>query len=521
MLIQNVLIFVLFLGPLIFFHELGHFFFARLFGVRVEVFSIGFGPKFFRWKRGDTEYALSVIPLGGYVKMFGDDPFREQPLTPEEQKVAFNCKSKWARFWIVFGGPLANLLLAFMLYFALVVVGEKVPETRFGHIPQSSILYDLGFRSGDAFREVNGKPLVSFDDLNIAESEITEMKVERLGVLVTLTPNYNAMAFIDLLMEHSQATLRAPFLVDPQGGQWLLTKEAGKFDPSLSLEEMALTKGVLVLQKVQKIDGTGLQPEFAAETVAIELSGVEAEFWGQLRSRRLYPVDQMVGSIVMSSPADRAGLKQGDILVSIAGTPVSSFEELRQLVQKASADQKLAVGFLRAGKEQSVQLLPEKRTVEKKEILTIGVYSGIRQVLPRMRETKVEGPIAAITTAFSRTVEGVVRTVAGYKKLITNEVGLKNIGGPLAIGKVASDSFNISLSMFFRLMAIISINLGVINLFPIPVLDGGHIMFLGFELVNRGPLSRRKLELAQRFGVSFLFLLIFIAIFNDITRLFS
>jgi len=125
-----------------------------------------------------------------------------------------------------------------------------------------------------------------------------------------------------------------------------------------------------------------------------------------------------------------------------------------------------------------------------------------------------------VMVAFTRTWDGIVKTFSGYKKLITREVSLNNIGGPLAIGKVASDSLNISLSMFFRLMAIISINLGVINLFPIPVLDGGHIMFLIFETFNGGPLSRRKLEIAQRFGVSVLFFLIFVALFNDITRLF-
>jgi regulator of sigma E protease len=153
--------------------------------------------------------------------------------------------------------------------------------------------------------------------------------------------------------------------------------------------------------------------------------------------------------------------------------------------------------------------------------MTIGIFSGHRMVQPKMRETIPSGFGEALMMAWTRTVDGVVKTVAGYKKLITKEVALNNIGGPLAIGKVASDSFHISLSMFFRLMAIISINLGVINLFPIPVLDGGHIMFLGFELINRGPLSRKKLELAQRFGVSFLFLLIFIALFNDISRLLS
>jgi len=245
------------------------------------------------------------------------------------------------------------------------------------------------------------------------------------------------------------------------------------------------------------------------------------EFWSYLDKQKLFPVDLMVGSIVMDSPADKAGIKQGDIIQSLNGQQIKGFEELRQIVQKTKEQETIEISFFRSAKIETVKLVPQMREVDKKRVMTVGVFSTQRMVQPRMRETKPAGIIEAISMSFYRTVDGVVKTVAGYKKLITNEVGLKNIGGPLAIGKVASDSFHISLSMFFRLMAIISINLGVINLFPIPVLDGGHIMFLGFELVNRGPLSRRKLELAQRFGVSFLFLLIFIALFNDISRLFS
>ena len=130
--IEKVLIFILFLGPLVFFHELGHFLFARLFGVRVETFSIGFGPKLFRFKRGDTEYCASLIPLGGYVKMFGDDPLNKDAIPEHERAYSFTHKSKWARFWIVFGGPLANFILAFFIFFNLLLVGEKVPEVRVG-----------------------------------------------------------------------------------------------------------------------------------------------------------------------------------------------------------------------------------------------------------------------------------------------------------------------------------------------------------------------------------------------------
>lgn len=519
--LQGILIFIVFLGPLIFFHELGHFAFARFFGVRVEVFSIGFGPKLFKWRRKDTEYAVSAIPLGGYVKMFGDDPFREQELTDEEKKVAFNHKSKWARFWIVFGGPLANMILAFALYFGLVMSGEKVPETRFASIPQSSIFFDAGFRSGDAIRSINGKPMTSFDDLNVSESTVSEVQVDRMGSLVTLKTNLTSQQFIDFLIEHAQKALRSALLVDVTGTHWAMTATQGKFDPHFSLEEAAQSATPVWLHKVVGPASVEKAPELDPKGQQVHWQNGEAGFWAWSHSKGLYPLDLTIESIVMGSPADKAKLMKDDIVTAINGTKIHSFEDLRAIVQKNAVGVEVNLDYFRKGQQGQVKLLPESREVDKKTVMTIGVYSGHRMVLPRMLETKPSGPIEALALAWSRTVEGVEKTVSGYKKLITAEVGMKNIGGPLAIGKVASDSFHISLSMFFRLMAIISINLGVINLFPIPVLDGGHIMFLGFEAINRGPLSRRKLELAQRFGVSFLFLLIFIALFNDISRLFS
>lgn len=519
--LQGILIFIVFLGPLIFFHELGHFFFARLFGVRVEVFSIGFGPKLLKWKRGDTEYALSAIPLGGYVKMFGDDPFREAELSEEDKKVAFNHKSKWARFWIVFGGPLANFLLAFILYFGLVTSGEKVPEIRIGTVPSQSLMYDTGFRSGDTLKSMNGKPLLSFDDLGLASGQVDSVVIERRGQPITINTPFSVQQFTDLLMGNSSMGLRAPILADTSGKSWALTPKKGVYDSSFALEEAFHHNTTLWLHPVTKLGQVGVVPEIAADAEEVAAFADQAAFWSWAEKRGFFPSDVSVESIVMQSPADKAGIRKGDIIATLNGQKIHSFEELRQIVQKNPTDQQVEVGYWRDGKAGTARLLPEAREVDKKKVMTIGVFSGLQVVTPRMLETRPEGIGAAILQSFDRTVDGIGKTLQGYKKLITKEVGLNNIGGPLAIGKVASDSFHISLSMFFRLMAIISINLGVINLFPIPVLDGGHIMFLGFELINRGPLSRRKLELAQRFGVSFLFLLIFIALFNDISRLIS
>ncbi len=515
--LEKVLIFVIFLGPLIFFHELGHFFFARFFGVRVEVFSIGFGPKIFKYVHKGTEYALSIIPLGGYVKMFGDDPFSEAQLTPEEKAVAFNHKSKWARFWIVFGGPLANLILAYVLYVGLLAGGEKVPETKVGSVTEVSALFQKGLRTGDVLVGINDEKILSFDDLNIKESEVKTITVDRNGEKISLHVEMKLEPFISEFV-NVVTPLKKPILINSKGEKFFISLTQKPEDLTSSLEEV-----------VTKFNGTGYLYNFTETDgkIVLDLNSESQILVKQgenplqiLANLDFYPVDLSIRNIVMSSPADKAGLKKGDILVALNGSPLRNFEQLRNSLQNVEDGKGASVTFLSAGEKITKEIVPDVKETEGKKVKVIGLESSVEYVQPKLIIAKEDSFIGALGTAFTRTWDGIVKTFSGYKKLITREVSLNNIGGPLAIGKVASDSLNISLSMFFRLMAIISINLGVINLFPIPVLDGGHIMFLIFETINRGPLSRRKLEIAQRFGVSVLFLLIFVALFNDISRLF-
>ncbi len=515
--LQGILIFVIFLGPLIFFHELGHFFFARFFGVKVEVFSIGFGPKVFKHVRNGTEYALSIIPLGGYVKMFGDDPFSEVQLTEEEKKVAFNHKSKWARFWIVFGGPLANLILAYFLYVGLLTGGEKVPETKVGVVTEKSILYTKGLRTGDILTGINDEKVVSFDDFNIKGSKIETVKVTRQGQELQLTVGMGLEDFIHEFVG-LVSVVKRPVVINKNNEKFYISLTQKPMVPTGSFEEIASSfKGSAYLYSYTN-DGDKIILDHASESVINATPGVDLA--DLLLKMEFYPIDLSVKNVVMSSPADGAGIKKGDVLLKLDNQPLKSFEELRLYLQKLDEGKAVEITFLSKGVEVKKNVIPQVKEIDKKKTKLIGLESAVEYLPPKLVIAKSESFGASLIGAFSRTWDGIVKTFGGYKKLITREVSLNNIGGPLAIGKVAADSFNISLSMFFRLMAIISINLGVINLFPIPVLDGGHIMFLVFETINRGPLSRRKLEIAQRFGLSILFLLLFVALFNDFSRLF-
>ncbi len=515
--LEKVVIFILFLGPLVFFHELGHFLFARLFGVRVEVFSIGFGPKLFKWKKGDTEYAFSLIPLGGYVKMFGDDPFNENGISEEEKKFSFIHKKKWQRFWIVFGGPLANFILAFFIFFALFLTGEKVPEIKIGNVTTESKFYQLGFRSGDVVDMVNEHRITSPSDIVLeSDGHIHSITVSRLGESKKVTVDMKPEQFFEELVEYPPFLL-LPIVKSSKGDLFIVSNEDR---PSIqySLEELAIGTTTVHLFPVLSIDKETSKPIFKNDAKSVAEINISNGFKSALLKEGYYPMDLVVKSVQMKSPADKAGLIAGDIIIKVNEVEVESFDKLRGEIQKSEGAASLNV--IRNGELKKFSITPDVKTENGHTVKLIGVYSHGIYAPGKYVTTESMNFFAAIPRSFYRTWDGVVKTFEGFKKLITAEVSLKNIGGPLSIGKVASDSFNTSISYFFQLMALISINLGVINLFPIPVLDGGHIVFLILETINGGPLSRRKLEIAQQFGLSILLLLMIGALFNDFTRFF-
>lgn len=520
--LYSILIFFLFLGPLIFFHELGHFFFARLFGVRVETFSIGFGPKLFSWKKGDTTYAFSVIPLGGYVKMFGDDPLSETPLTPEEEKVAYTKKSKWARFWIVFGGPLANFVLAFVLYLGLATGGEKVPEPKLGKITEGMVFETLGFETGDVLKRVNDHKVFNFDDVAIVDEKISTVLVTRGGVDTKLEIDLAAKEFHKGLFK-AVGYLKAPIFVNAKGQSFLVKPANQDYVPYEELVELKNTEIEIIEVKGDVFDSLavfdpsqGNLDVMSSEKISLE---ADEKLMEKLSSMNLFPRELMIQNVSLNSAASKAQLKKGNIIVSVSGNDVFSFETFKNQVQELKEEKPIKLQVLNEDGLRSLEVTPQFSEQNGEKVLLVGIQSGIVGY-SKMVEFKAESISEAISLAVKRTVQGTANVVGMFGKLIFGDVSVKNLGGPLAIGKAANDYFELGLSMFFRLMALISINLAVINLFPIPVLDGGHIVFIIIEIFNRGPLSRKKLMYAQQFGMSLLFLLIFVAIFNDIKRFF-
>ena len=510
----KILIFIVFLGPLIFFHELGHFLFARLFGVRVEVFSLGFGPKLFKFKKGDTEYALSIIPLGGYVKMFGDDPFSKDSIPEEEREFSFNHKGKWARFWIVLGGPLANFILAFFIFFGLLFTGERIPEMRIGVIKPDSSFYSQGIRSGDVLRKINGQNIYNISDIALQKKgTINTITLMRNQTSKVIKVNFSSDEFFKEFIKYPPL-LRKPFLIDEKGNKFRISQfDRGPFTgDSLDTFSVDNRPNNLFLFKL------GSEKSQSPQKLNLSFKASD-DLLRTLSKSRLYSLDLMVKNVKMGSPADKAGIKAKDIIFSIEGKSVTSFHQLREKIQNGG-NRPVKMTAWREGVKKSFSLIPEVQKINGKEIKIIGVWSSGEYLPLNFVVTESKGLWGSLSTGLFRTWDSIEKTMTGFQKLITAESSLKNIGGPLSIGKVATDSFNTSLSYFFQLMALISVNLGIINLFPIPVLDGGHIMFIFLEIINRGPLSRRKMEIAQQVGLSLLLMLMIGAIFNDFTRFF-
>lgn len=521
--LEKIFIFMLFLGPLIFFHELGHFLFARLFGVRVEVFSIGFGPKLLKFKWGDTQYALSLIPLGGYVKMYGDDPFNKDSVPPLERKFSFTHKGKWARFWIVMGGPLANFILAYFLFVTLMMSGEHVPEMRLGLVPEQSVLYEKGFRPGDRIRAVNGREITNPSDIVIeGQGIIHSVTVKRGGERRELDLGLSGEAFFEEFNRYPPL-LRRPIVIDAAGVPYAISLRSDGVDWERSLDQMAYQSPMQVVYffQIDKLGDANDIPEVSASPNRQELFEFNnrEKFIQDLANFGYRTLDLQVRDVASQSAADRVGIKRNDVILSIDGQDLYSFDQLRDYLQQITSPD-VEVEILRDGETQKLTLTPKVQTHQGEEVRLIGIYSSGQYLGLEFIHTDPRGLFESLGVALVRTGETMVKTVEGFFRLMTGQISFKSIGGPIAIGQVASDSYQTSISYFFQLMALISINLGVINLFPIPILDGGHIMFILLEIINRGPISRRKMELAQQFGLSLLLILMVGAIVNDVSRFF-
>jgi len=537
--------FVILLGILIFIHEFGHFIVARLCGVRVEVFSLGFGKKIFQHKRGDTNYCISIIPLGGYVKMFGDQPGAE--VSEEDKKFSFTHKTVGQRISIVLAGPLMNFFFAIFIFFVVAFIGEDYRAPKVGDLEANTKAYAAGFRSGDKILSVNGTDVNTWEDFEKKLSDIHDTQaivdIQRgteknsLKVDITSKENPNVLSTdpvvgeIEGLSPMSKAALIGVQLDSPLAALGLKTGDrvtAINGEPVLFWRDLEATFAKQSPQQALQIDveraPSAENPK--AETMSVTLAPMALPKY-DYKTLKLESSDLYLGTILDGTPAKSAGLMPGDRILQINETKIEKWDDVIASVKSYDGNAEgVKVQVQRGTEVLKMTIVPQMISqmtaggAEDKRY-TIGVAPFINFAMPELVKVSTSNPVEATKIGIQRTWDVTVMTVMSFVRLFEGKVSPKNIGGVISIGQAASETFKIGISPFLRMMGLISVNLFILNLLPIPVLDGGHLLFYTIEGLKGAPISMKKMEIAQQVGLVLLMSLMVFALFNDFTRLFG
>jgi len=424
---MTIIYFLIVIGVLVFVHEFGHFIMAKRAGVRVEKFSLGMGPKIWGFKKGDTEYILSALPLGGYVKMAGENPDEEPTGASDE----FQSKTVLQRAGIAVTGPLTNIVLAFLVMPLVFLIGTYAEgPAKVGYVEKKSPAERAGFMAGDVIENINGRRITDWT---------------KALSLIAVNPDKEVTVTID------------------RAGQ----KQTIKLLPEAATE--------------LKIGMSGLVPEMPAE-------------FGRIRP---------------GLPGEKAGLQVNDRILAVDNKTVYHWNQFSALV-KESNGKALALTIERKGERIEKTVTPAFDNGR----YVIGVEPVMRLVF------KKYGFVESVQLGFAKTIEAMDLTFITLKQLLSFNLSIKTLGGPVMIAQMSGQAAAAGLSTFLSLLAIISISLGMLNLLPIPVLDGGLILFLVIEAIRKKPLSRKVMEVSQSIGAAVLITLIAVVSYNDVMRMF-
>ncbi len=438
-LIYSVVGFVVMIAILVTAHEFGHYIVARRMGLYILQFSVGFGPALVRWRWRETEFRFACIPLGGYVRMLENAQLEQQDDETREalKGRTFDGLDPWRRIAISLGGPFANLVLAFVAYWLVLVIGSTVLVPHVGRVLEDSPAAAAGLEGGEEILAIDGREVASVTDVGLALGN-------RLGETGSIE-----------IVGRSRGAERA----------WSLPIESwhtGDDEPN-----------------PYRSLGFGLD----------------------------YPA--LIGEVQEGSPAAVAGLRSGDRVAYIDSAPAPLWEDFLVAVRD-NPERTLAVTVEREGATVALQLTPERTADGSGRV-------GVRARLPSrmVRQT----PWAAVPDALADTWNNTAMTVGIVGKMLTLAVSHRNISGPITIAEVAGDLARAGWEHYLGLLALLSISLGIINLLPIPVLDGGHVLFCAAEIVRRRPLSARVQAIGTQVGIALVVCLMLLALYNDIIRL--
>ena len=455
--IISVIALIVTLGILVTFHEFGHFWVARRCGVQVLRFSVGFGKAIKTWVgRDGVEYVIAPIPLGGYVKMLGQEDIGVGDTTPENLRhVSFACKPLWQRMAIVAAGPVANFLLAVLVYWCINMTwGINGIAAVINGVQEDSPAAVAGLRSGDQIVAVDGEETLIWQ-------QVVLQLFSRLG----------------------------------ETGELVLT-----IDPadSSTLRQVSIP--------ISNWKGEAAEPDLISELGILK-----------------FEIPALIASVVPGQAAEAAGLGPGDQVLSVNGQDVRGWMHWVELI-RSNPEVPLEVSVLADGQTRNVALQPKALRLDDGTIIgSIGAYvdavSLQQSVPPEYRREVRFGPVAALGAALVETWEKIVFVLESVKKMIIGLISVKNINGPITIAQVAGETATHGLEVYLGFLALLSISLGVMNLLPIPLLDGGHLLYYLIEAVIRRPVPPRIQSLGLQVGLLIIAGIMVLAFYNDMTRL--
>lgn len=529
------------LSVLIFVHELGHFWAAKACGVRVLKFSIGFGSPIgfgryrMRWVRGHTEYVVAWVPLGGFVKMLGENPDEED--SPEAQAIpeeTLGAKPLWQKLLIVSAGPIMNLVLPVLLFAGMQWVGTPAPAAVVGLVEAGSPAAEAGVAPGDRVLSIDGEPAAWWQDVYRAvhaggadalslELEAPDGAVRTVSVPVVRKPgldpfgqreeagwvgiaHWRPAAVVALARPDAPAAAAAL-----RSGDQVLAVEGTEVDDWYAFVDAyaAVRDGVVELRVARLRDGERVE----------QTLGVPA--LGSVDALGITRASARISAVSPDSPAERAGLQAGDVIVAYGGDEVTYFDSFAQAVATSGGEER-TLRFLRGGTAREVQLAAEPIEIEQDLAgprYRLGVTGASSLVQGTMETDRVRNLAVSVPRAFDMTVDITRMFLLGLRKLVTGEVSRKNLAGPIGIAQMAGDAAKRGWVDYMRLMVLISINLGILNLLPIPILDGGQAVLFTIEALKRTPLSLRAKLAFQQVGLTMLLLLMGLAFWNDLSRI--
>ena len=549
-LMSYLVAFVPMLGVLVFVHELGHFMAAKYFGVRVLKFSLGFGapigigPFRLRWVRGGTEYVIAWIPLGGYVKMLGEqlhDQGEDEPEVIDARPDEYlDAKSLWQKLTISFAGPAMNLLLPVVILVGLLAAGLPRASAVIGTVEMASPAAEAGLLSGDRVTHVSGEPALWWSDVvgvvREADPKPLALRVDRGGEDLEFVVPVQSRSGLD----EFGLTSRIGWI---GVGHRRLPALLGVPDHATAAGDSGLRSGDLVVEvQGQPVEdwasfrvayeavGTGGTVELKVQPGGGGEAGVDPEkrelpALGSLSAAGIVPATILVQQVTPDMPADRAGLESGDLILAVDAEPIGSFATFAEMV-RSSEGRPLMVTYARGGETVTVEIAPEERSMPgpleiegmEEKVYLIGITHALPTLVGVTALDREVNPFVSIPRAVEKTLEVTQLFLVGLGKLATGEVGTDKLTGPIGIAEISKKTLDRGWLDYLQTLMLISINLGIINLLPIPVLDGGQALMYIIEGVQRSPISVRTREIVQSVGLTMVLMLLGLAFWNDLSR---